>query len=52
MLAPAERTAVLEVLHAPEFVDLAPGQVYAQLLDAERYVDAPSNEMVSALALA
>jgi putative transposase len=38
MLAPAERTAVLEVLHAPEFVDLAPGQVYAQLLDAERYL--------------
>ena len=34
----AERTAVLEVLHAPEFVDLAPGQVYAQLLDAERYL--------------
>jgi putative transposase len=37
-LAAAERTAVLEVLHEPEFVDLAPGQVYAQLLDAERYL--------------
>jgi putative transposase len=29
---------VLAVLHEPEFVDLAPGQVYAQLLDAERYL--------------
>jgi putative transposase len=37
-LAAEERTAVLEVLHKPEFVDLAPGQVYAQLLDAERYL--------------
>lgn len=37
-LAPAERTAVLAVLHASEFVDLAPAQVYAQLLDAERYL--------------
>ena len=37
-LAAAERTAVLDVLHAPGFVDLAPAQVYAQLLDAERYL--------------
>jgi putative transposase len=37
-LAVAERATVLEVLHEPEFVDLAPGQVYAQLLDAERYL--------------
>ena len=37
-LAASERSAVLEVLHEPEFVDLAPGQVYAQLLDAERYL--------------
>ena len=37
-LAAAERTAVLEVLHDPAFVDLAPAQVYAQLLDAERYL--------------
>jgi putative transposase len=29
---------VLEVLHAPPFVDLAPAQVYAQLLDAGRYL--------------
>jgi putative transposase len=35
----AERTAVLEVLHEPAFVDLAPGQVYARLLDEqERYL--------------
>jgi putative transposase len=37
-LAPAERAAVLEVLHDPRFVDLAPAQVYAQLLDEERYL--------------
>jgi putative transposase len=37
-LAAAERTAVLEVLHEPGFVDLAPAQVYAQLLDEERYL--------------
>jgi putative transposase len=37
-LAVEERAAVLEVLHAPGSVDLAPGQVYAQLLDAERYL--------------
>ncbi len=29
---------MLEVLHEPAFVDLAPAQVYAQLLDAERYL--------------
>lgn len=33
-LAATERTAILEVLHAPPFVDLAPAQVYARLLDA------------------
>ena len=33
-----ERTAVLEVLHAAPFVDLAPAQVYARLLDAGRYL--------------
>jgi putative transposase len=37
-LAAAERGAVLEVLHEPAFVDLAPAQVYARLLDAERYL--------------
>jgi putative transposase len=34
----ADRTAVLAELHAPRFVDLAPAQVYAQLLDEERYL--------------
>ena len=34
----AERRAVLEILHEPRFVDLAPAQVYAGLLDAGRYV--------------
>src|SRR6266480_4767860 len=37
-LPTAERAAVLEVLHESQFVDLAPAQVYAQLLDAERYL--------------
>jgi putative transposase len=34
----AERTAVLEILHEPRFVDLAPAQVYAGLLDEGQYV--------------
>ena len=34
----AERTAVLDLLHEPRFVDLAPAQVYAGLLDEGRYV--------------
>ena len=33
-----EQTQVLEVLHDPKFVDLAPAQVYAQLLDQGRYL--------------
>ena len=33
-----ERTAVLDLLHEPRFVDLAPAQVYAGLLDDGRYV--------------
>jgi len=37
-LGPAEREAVLEVLHEPRFVDLAPAQVQAQLLDEGRYL--------------
>jgi putative transposase len=37
-LAAAERTAVLAVLHEPAFVDLAPAQVYARLLDEARYL--------------
>jgi putative transposase len=37
-LRAAERTAILEVLHAAPFVDLAPAQVYARLLDAGRYL--------------
>ena len=37
-LPAAERTAVLEILHEPRFVDLAPAQVYAGLLDEGRYV--------------
>jgi putative transposase len=37
-LAPEERAAVLEVLHEPRFVDLAPAEVYATLLDEELYL--------------
>ena len=36
-LAPTERTQVLDVLHQPRFVDLAPAQVYATLLDEGTY---------------
>ena len=37
-LEPEERQAVIEVLHAPRFVDLAPAEVYATLLDEGRYL--------------
>src|SRR5881397_3366481 len=37
-LGEAERAAVFEQLHAPRFVDLAPGEVYATLLDEGRYL--------------
>jgi putative transposase len=37
-LADGERKAVLEVLHEPRFVDLAPAEVYATLLDEGRYL--------------
>ena len=33
-----ERETVLELLHAPRFADVAPAEVYATLLDEERYV--------------
>jgi len=37
-LPAAERSGVLAVLHEPRFVDLAPPQVYASLLDEGRYL--------------
>ena len=37
-LLPVERAAVLEVLHEPRFVDRAPAEVYARLLDEGRYL--------------
>ena len=37
-LSEAERQAVLATLHEPRFVDLAPPQVYAQLLEEGRYL--------------
>jgi putative transposase len=36
-LTPLERRQVLETLHEPRFVDLAPAEVYATLLDEGRY---------------
>ena len=37
-LAEAERTEVLRVLHSPRFLDVAPGEVVATLLDEGRYL--------------
>ncbi len=37
-LSPEERQQVLEILHSPRFVDAAPRQIWAQLLDEERFV--------------
>jgi putative transposase len=37
-LSEAERAEVLAVLHEPRFVDLAPAQVYATLLEEGRYL--------------
>jgi len=37
-LPAAERAALLEVLHEPRFVDRAPAEVYARLLDEGRYL--------------
>lgn len=37
-LAPEEKASVLAVLHEPRFVDLAPAEVYAGLLDEQRYL--------------
>lgn len=37
-LSAAERSRVLEVLHEPRFVDLAPGEIHAILLDEGAYL--------------
>jgi putative transposase len=37
-LAVAERSAVLDVLHEPRFADQAPAEIYARLLDENRYL--------------
>jgi putative transposase len=37
-LAPEEQRAILDVLHEERFADLAPAEVYATLLDEERYL--------------
>jgi putative transposase len=37
-LPPEERRAVLNVLHDPRFVDRAPAEVYATLLDEGKYL--------------
>ena len=41
-LAPAERTAILDVLHTGRFADLAPGEVWATLLDEGTYLGSVS----------
>ena len=40
-LTPQERQEVLDVLHEPRFVDLAPNEVFAQLLDEDKYLCSP-----------
>jgi len=40
-LAAPERKAILDVLHEPRFVDKAPAQVHAMLLDEGRYIGSP-----------
>ena len=37
-LSPEEQAAVREILNSPRFVDLAPREVYAALLDEQRYL--------------
>ena len=37
-LTPAERTHILRVANSPEFVDLPPSQIYAELLDSGVYL--------------
>jgi len=37
-LSEAEQQKVLDTLHAPRFVDLAPSQVYVQLLEEGKYL--------------
>jgi putative transposase len=41
-LAPAERQAILDALHAPRFADLAPAEVWAILLDEGTYLGSQS----------
>ena len=41
-LSPQERAAVLEVLHGERFVDRAPAQVWATLIDEGTYLASPS----------
>jgi putative transposase len=48
-LSAGERGAVLAVLHEPRFVDLAPAEVYATLLDAGQYL-CPERTMYRVLA--
>ena len=40
-LAPTEQAAVLAQLHSPRFVDLAPREIYATLLDEGHYLCSP-----------
>jgi len=42
-LSEPEREAILELLHAPEYVDRSPRTVFAMLLDAGRYLASVSS---------
>ena len=42
-LTPAESAAVLDVLHAERFIDMAPAEVYATLLDEGQYLASVSS---------
>jgi putative transposase len=41
-LSPAERAAILDALHCPQFADLAPAEVWAILLDEGTYLGSQS----------
>jgi putative transposase len=44
-LTPEEETRVLDVLHFPEFADMAPAEIYAILLDRGVYLCSESDDV-------
>ena len=47
-LAPAERQAIVDVLHSGRFADAAPAEVYATLLDEGSYLCSVSDHVPGA----